>query len=58
MQTKEYSYLGGFQSSGHYSNCDGDDCDVVAEYDDDEDDRDDVGDDDDDGDGPDDRFLF
>ena len=56
--TKGYSHLDGFQSSGNYCNCDGDDCDVVAEYDDDEDDRDNVGGDDHDGDVPDERFLF
>ncbi|CAH3020421.1 unnamed protein product, partial [Porites evermanni] len=56
--TKGYSHLDGFQSSGNYCNCDGDDCDVVAEYDDDEDDRDNVGGDDHDGDVPDKRFLF
>ena len=58
MLTKGYSHLDGFQSPGNYCNCDGDDCDVVAEDDDDEDDRDNVGGDDDDGDAPDDRFLF
>ena len=57
--TKGYSHLDGFQTSGNYCNCDGDDCDVVAEDDDDdEDDRDNVDDDDDDGDAPDNRLLF
>ena len=59
MLTKGYSHLDGFQSSGKYCSCGGDDCYVVAEDDDDdEDDRDNVGDDDDDRDAPDDRFLF
>ena len=58
MLTKGYSHLDGFQSLGNYCNCDGNDCDVVAEDDDDEDDRDNVGGDDDDGDSPDDKFLF
>ena len=59
MLTKGYSHLDGFQSSGSYCNCDGDDCDVVTEDDDDdEDDRDNVGGDYDYGDAPDDRFLF
>ena len=57
--TKGYSHLDGFQSSGNYSNCDGDDCDVVAEDDDDDEvDRNNVGCDDDDGDAPDDRFSL
>ena len=58
IRTKGYSHLDdGFQSSGNSCNCDGDDCDVVAEDDDDDDDdRDNVGGDD--GDSPDDRFLF
>ena len=55
MLTKGYPHLDGFQSSGNYCNCDGDDCDVD---DDDEDDRDNVDGDDDDGDAPDDRCLF
>ena len=59
MLTKGYSHLDGFQSPGNYCNCDGDDCDVVAEDDDDdEDDRDNVGGDADYGDAPDDRFSF
>ena len=59
MLTKGYSHLDGFQSSGIYCNCDGDDCNVVAEDgDDDEDDRDNVRGDDDDGVVPGDRFLF
>ena len=59
MLTKGYSHLDGFQPSGNYCNCDGDDCDVVAEDDDDDDDGDDnVGGDDDYGDAPDHRFSF
>ena len=59
MLTKGYSHLDGFQISGNYCNCDGDDCHVVAEDDDDDEhDRDNVGGDDDDGDAPDNRILF
>ena len=58
MLTKGYSHLDKFQSSDNYCNCDGNDCDVVAEDDDDENDKDNVGGDDDDGDSPDIRFLF
>ena len=59
MLTKVYSHLDGFQRSGNYCNCDGDDCDVVAEDDDDDDDEDDnFGGDDDYGDAPDPRFSF
>ena len=59
MLTKGYSHLDGFQSSDNYCNCDGNDCDVVAEDDDDDaDDRDDVGVDADYGDSPYDRFSF
>ena len=31
MLTKGYCHLDEFQSSGNYCNCDGDDCDVVAD---------------------------
>ena len=59
MLTKGYSPLDGFQSSGKYCSCDGDDCYVLAEDDDDhEHDRDNVGNDDDVWDAPDDKFLF
>ena len=59
MLTKGYAHLDGFQSSDNHCNCDGDDCDVVAEDDDDdEDDRDNVGGDADYGDATDDRFSF
>ena len=59
MLTKGYSHLDGFKGSDNYWNCDGDDCDVFAEDDDDDaDERDNVGGDDVDGDNPDDRFLF